>query len=93
MEDFRSGRLQILIATNVASRGLDIPDVHHVINFDLPDNVEEYIHRVGRTGRAGAEGSAISFVAEWDLDTFAAIQKVVRDDLVRDELDLYAAAD
>ncbi len=89
MEDFRAGRLQILIATNVASRGLDIPDVHHVINFDLPQNVEEYIHRVGRTGRAGVEGSAISFVAEWDLEMFEQIAKTVGDDLVRDELDLY----
>ncbi len=93
MEDFRAGRLQILIATNVASRGLDIPDVSHVINYDLPQNVEEYIHRVGRTGRAGAEGSAISFVAEWDIEMFDKIQKVVGDDLVRDELDLYATAD
>ena len=90
MEDFRSGRLQILIATNVASRGLDIPDVHHVINYDMPQNVEEYIHRVGRTGRAGVEGSAISFVAEWDLEVFEKIVETVGDDLVRDELDLYA---
>ncbi|MCZ6708416.1 MAG: DEAD/DEAH box helicase [Chloroflexi bacterium] len=93
MEDFRAGRLQILIATNVASRGLDIPDVSHVINYDLPENVEEYIHRVGRTGRAGTEGSAISFIAEWDLDTFGAIQKVVGDDLVEDVLDIYATRD
>ena len=92
MEDFRAGRLQILIATNVASRGLDIPDVHHVINFDLPQNVEEYIHRVGRTGRAGAEGSAISFVAEWDLEMFEQIAKTVGDDLVRDEFDLYGVS-
>jgi len=93
MEDFRAGRLQILIATNVASRGLDIPDVTHVINYDMAQSVEEYIHRVGRTGRAGAEGSAISFVAEWDIEMFDKILKMVGDDLVRDELDLYTTAE
>jgi ATP-dependent RNA helicase DeaD len=67
MRDFRNGDLQILIATNVAARGLDIKDIAHVVNYDVPQNAEEYIHRVGRTGRAGKEGSAITFVGEWEL--------------------------
>lgn len=89
MGQFRSGDLQFLIATDVAARGLDIPDVQHVVNFDLPQTAEDYVHRVGRTGRAGAEGSAISFVGEWDFDQLEKILKLVGDDLQRGELDLY----
>jgi len=90
MQRFRNGDLQMLVATNVASRGLDIPDVSHVLNFDVPQNADEYVHRVGRTGRAGREGSAITFVGEWDLENFEAIQKAVGDQLERAELTLYA---
>ncbi len=90
MRRFRSGELQFLVATNVASRGLDIPDVTHVVNFDLPQNADEYVHRIGRTGRAGREGSAISFVAEWDIENFDAIQKAAGDGFARAELTLYA---
>ncbi len=67
MTSFRDGSLQFLIATNVAARGLDIPDIEHVINYDVPQNVEEYIHRIGRTARAGKTGAAITFVGEWEL--------------------------
>ncbi len=67
MTSFRDGSLQFLIATNVAARGLDIPDIEHVINYDVPQNVEEYIHRIGRTARAGKKGAAITFVGEWEL--------------------------
>ncbi len=73
MRDFRSGKLEWLVATNVAARGLDIPDIAHVINYDVPQNAEEYIHRVGRTARAGKEGSAITFVGEWELGEWEAI--------------------
>jgi ATP-dependent RNA helicase RhlB len=61
MRDFHSGDVAVLIATDVASRGLHIPDVSHVFNFDLPNDAEDYVHRIGRTARAGAEGDAISF--------------------------------
>ncbi|MDE2965920.1 MAG: DEAD/DEAH box helicase [Chloroflexota bacterium] len=91
MGQFRSGDLQFLIATDVAARGLDIPDVQHVVNFDLPQTAEDYVHRVGRTGRAGAEGSAISFVGEWDFDQLEKILKLVGDDLKRGELELYSS--
>merc|ERR1719235_281449 len=59
---FRSGRKPVLIATDVASRGLDIPNVHLVVNYDMPKAIDDYVHRIGRTGRAGRKGSALSFV-------------------------------
>jgi len=64
LRDFHDGRLAVLIATDVASRGLHIPDVSHVFNFDLPQDAPDYVHRIGRTARAGAEGDAISFACE-----------------------------
>ncbi len=64
LEDFRSGKVAVLVATDVAARGLHIPDVTHVVNFDLPQDAEDYVHRIGRTARAGAEGDAISLCCE-----------------------------
>lgn len=64
LRDFHNGNLAILIATDVASRGLHVPDVSHIFNFDLPQDAEDYVHRIGRTARAGAEGDAISFGCE-----------------------------
>jgi ATP-dependent RNA helicase RhlB len=64
LRDFHEGKLAVLIATDVASRGLHIPDVSHVFNFDLPQDAADYVHRIGRTARAGAEGDAISFACE-----------------------------
>ena len=91
MRRFRAGELQILVATNVAARGLDIEDVMHVVNFDAPQTAEDYIHRVGRTGRAGRDGSATIFVAEWDLETFESIRKAAGPTLERGQLALYAS--
>ncbi|KKR50898.1 MAG: hypothetical protein UT88_C0042G0007, partial [Candidatus Woesebacteria bacterium GW2011_GWD2_40_19] len=62
LDKFKKDYIQILIATDVASRGLDIPNVSHVINFDLPESYENYIHRIGRTGRADKKGVALTFV-------------------------------
>jgi ATP-dependent RNA helicase RhlB len=64
LEDFRAGRIQAMIATDVAARGLHIDNVSHVINFDLPYEPQDYVHRIGRTGRAGLEGESISFADE-----------------------------
>uniref|UniRef100_A0A3B4VHY7 RNA helicase n=1 Tax=Seriola dumerili TaxID=41447 RepID=A0A3B4VHY7_SERDU len=61
LADFRAGKCPVLVATSVAARGLDIPDVQHVVNFDLPNNIDEYVHRIGRTGRCGNTGRAVSF--------------------------------
>ena len=61
LRDFREGRSRVLVATSVAARGLDIPQVKHVINYDLPQHIEEYVHRIGRTGRIGNKGKATAF--------------------------------
>merc|ERR1711862_765349 len=61
LEQFKNGKSPILIATDVAARGLDVKDIKFVINYDFPNNIEDYVHRIGRTGRAGATGSAYTF--------------------------------
>jgi ATP-dependent RNA helicase DeaD len=89
IDAFRSGDLRVLIATNVAARGLDIPDITHVVNYDVPQNAEEYIHRIGRTARAGKTGVAMTFVGEWDYPYLAAIQAQVGDLLKPATLPIY----
>ena len=74
---FRNGNSRILVATDVASRGLDIPVIKHVINYDLPQVPEDYIHRIGRTGRAGKEGSALTFLTNSDRNMWRLIQKII----------------
>ncbi|QVL58312.1 MAG: DEAD/DEAH box helicase [Simkaniaceae bacterium] len=66
IQQLRNGKINVLVATDVAARGIDVQSITHVINFDLPNNVEDYVHRIGRTGRAGASGTALSFVAGRD---------------------------
>ncbi|RMD94171.1 MAG: DEAD/DEAH box helicase [Alphaproteobacteria bacterium] len=77
LEAFRDGELRILVASDVAARGLDIPDVSHVINFDVPTHPEDYVHRIGRTGRAGRSGKAITLVAPADEKYLDAIEKLI----------------
>lgn len=77
IRSFRANKSRILIATDVAARGLDIPHVMHVINYDLPECPEDYIHRIGRTGRAGAEGFALSLIAPEDRSKWNAIARLL----------------
>jgi ATP-dependent RNA helicase DeaD len=73
MKNFRNDNFRVLVATDIAARGLDVPHIEHVVNYDLPQVAEDYIHRMGRTARAGAEGAAISFVASQDSGKWHAI--------------------
>lgn len=80
LADFKRGKAPILIATSVAARGLDIPEVKHVINYDLPKGVDEYVHRIGRTGRCGNLGKATSFFdREVDGDVARDLVRVLGD--------------
>ena len=81
MGRFRAKHLRVLVATNLAARGLDIPAVSHVINYDVPSNVEEYVHRIGRTARMGRPGTAITFISEWDFPMLDIIQAHVGGEL------------
>ena len=74
---FRENKISLLIASDVAARGLDIPDVSHVFNFDVPINAEDYVHRIGRTGRAGRKGSAFMIVTPEEQKQFEAIEKLI----------------
>ena len=92
LADFKAGKIQFLVATNVASRGLDITDLPYVLSYDIPEDADTYIHRIGRTGRAGKEGTAITFVGEWDLDAWEQIRGEVGAEVEEGELNLYGPA-
>ena len=88
--DFKSGKARVLVATDVAARGLDIPQLPLVINFDLPMVAEDYVHRIGRTGRAGASGEAISLVSPDEGSLLRAIHRVLKADIEMIPVDGYA---
>ena len=79
LEAFREGEITFLAASDVAARGLDVPDVSHVFNFDVPISPEDYVHRIGRTGRAGREGFAATIVTPSDIEAVRAIEKLCRE--------------
>ena len=89
LDNFRRGKTSILVATDVLARGIDVPDVDHVINFDLPDMPEDYVHRIGRTGRAGEKGYAISFVTRETSRTLKDIERLIGKDIPFMELETY----
>ncbi len=85
LDGFRDGSLRLLVASDVAARGLDIPSVSHVFNFDVPGHAEDYVHRIGRTGRAGREGKAITICSKRDEKALDAIEKLIQKDIPRIE--------
>jgi ATP-dependent RNA helicase RhlE len=86
LEAFKSGSIDVLVATDVAARGLDIAELPCVINFDLPYNAEDYVHRIGRTGRAGASGDAISLYSDKDERLLVDIEKMIKHKFVPAQL-------
>ncbi|HEX9437946.1 MAG TPA: DEAD/DEAH box helicase [Candidatus Limnocylindria bacterium] len=89
LEAFRAGEVPIVVATNVAARGLHIDDISHVVNYDLPEDAETFTHRIGRTGRMGQSGVAVTFVGEWDHDEFDKLREKANVPFRREVLDLY----
>ena len=90
LEDFKNGNVRVLVATDIAARGLDIDMLPHVVNFELPQVAEDYIHRIGRTGRAGAEGEALSLVCVDEQKLLKDIEKLLRKELPKDVITGYA---
>ncbi|MBN2291204.1 MAG: DEAD/DEAH box helicase [Pirellulales bacterium] len=81
LAQFKSDRLLVLIATDIAARGLDVDDISHVINYDMPHDAETYVHRIGRTGRAGAEGIAVSFCGRDERPCLRSVERLIRNTL------------
>ena len=87
IKSFRTAELQILVATDIVARGIDVEGVTHVVNYDIPDSVDSYIHRIGRTGRIGNLGTAITFVTDRDKDEFALIKRKLKADINEKEME------
>jgi ATP-dependent RNA helicase RhlE len=81
LSQFKTGQVRILVATDIAARGIDIEDITHVINYDLPEVPEQYVHRIGRTARAGADGTAISFCDPEEIGDLREIERLIRKDV------------
>jgi len=82
LTQFRTGKVQVLVATDIVARGIDVPGISHVVNYDLPDEPEAYVHRIGRTGRNGAEGTAVTLCAPDEIAKLRAVEKVTRSSLL-----------
>ena len=93
LDGFRNGEIKLLIASDVAARGLDVPSVTHVFNFDVPGHPEDYVHRIGRTGRAGRDGKAITLVEPRDEKNFAAVEALIQKEVNRLENPLKKAGE
>ena len=87
LKGFKDGKFQVMVATDIAARGLDIETVSHVINFDIPDTVDAYIHRIGRTGRAEREGDAFTLVTPEDNEMVRDIERTLKQRIPRETLD------
>jgi len=83
LKDFKSGAVRVLVATDIAARGIDVDGISHVVNYDFPMHVEDYIHRIGRTGRANAIGDAVSFVTPEDHGELRALERFIGRGIVR----------
>jgi ATP-dependent RNA helicase DeaD len=88
MSKFRASRINILVATDVVARGIDVPNVEIVFNYEIPKDVESYVHRIGRTGRAGKLGKALSLVSRIDLGKLGEIRRFTKADITRLKISL-----
>jgi len=91
LADFKQNKIQVLVATDIAARGIDIDQLSHVVNFDLPNVPEDYVHRIGRTGRAGASGEAISLVCADEIKQLRDIERLIKRKIEREEVEGFEA--
>lgn len=84
LADFKAGKVEVMVATDIAARGIDIVELPHVVNFDLPNVPEDYVHRIGRTGRAGSNGEAVSLVSADEISQLRGIERLIKQTLARD---------
>jgi ATP-dependent RNA helicase RhlE len=92
LKDFKSGAVRVLVATDIAARGIDVDGISHVVNYDFPMHPEDYVHRIGRTGRAHAVGDAISFVTPEDHKALRSLERFIGRGIVRKHAEGFAAA-
>ena len=92
MQEFRDGEITYLVATDVVGRGIDVTNISHIINYDLPHDPENYVHRIGRTGRMGADGVAIAFVTREQGEQLTAIEAFINKQLDEDRVEGFQAA-
>ena len=90
LDGFKKGRVKVLVATDIVARGIDVDGITHVVNYDVPQNPEDYVHRIGRTARAGASGSAVTLVTEEDVYDLAAIERLIGMTIERQDLPDFA---
>jgi ATP-dependent RNA helicase RhlE len=83
LEDFKSGKIRVLVATDIAQRGLDVSGISHVINYDVPQQPEDYVHRIGRTGRAAATGDAYTFMSPDEIAMVRTIERMIGQQIPR----------
>src|SRR6185436_7097195 len=83
LEDFKSGKIRVLVATDIAQRGLDVSGISHVINYDVPQQPEDYVHRIGRTGRAAATGDAYTFMSTDEIAMVRTIERMIGQQIPR----------
>ena len=91
MQAFRDGKIKVLIATDVMSRGIDVSGISHIINYDLPNDLENYVHRIGRTGRMGADGIAVSFVTPEQGEVLTSIEAMINREISADRVEGFEA--
>src|SRR6185437_7990245 len=92
MQDFREAKITFLVATDVVGRGIDVTNISHIINYDLPHDSENYVHRIGRTGRMGADGIAIAFVTPEQGDELTAIESYINQLIPQERVEGFEAA-
>jgi ATP-dependent RNA helicase RhlE len=90
LEKFRSGEIDVLVATDIIARGIDISDIDHVVNYDVPENPEDYVHRIGRTGRAQKEGDAFTILTADELENARSVEHFIDQKIERKKLEGFA---